>query len=199
MNSGRIGILGGTFDPIHFGHLAIAEEARVALHLTSVLIIPAGAQPLKTGRHVASAQQRLAMARLACATNPAYDVLDLEIERAGPSYTVVTLAQLHERYPGELHLILGADALNDLPRWREVERVLALARLVGVARPGITLDLARMEAAIPGVRSRLTLVEGPRLEISSTNLRRRVAAGQPIRYQTPDAVVEYIEHHRLYR
>lgn len=199
MSSGRIGILGGTFDPIHYGHLAIAEEARIALHLASVLIIPAGEQPLKTGRHVASAQQRLAMARLACATNPAYDVLDLEIERAGPSYTVVTLMQLQERYHGELHLILGADALNDLPRWREVRRVLSLARLVGIARPGSTLDLARLEAAIPEVRARLTLMEGPRLEISSTDLRRRIATGKPIRYQTPDAVVEYIEQHGLYR
>lgn len=197
--SSRVGILGGTFDPIHYGHLAIAEEVRVALHLSRVLIIPAGEQPLKAGRHVATPAHRLAMARLACAGNPFFEVSAIEIERAGPSYTAVTLQQLHDQTPDTLCLILGADALADLPRWRDVQRILELASLAGVARPGAALDLVRLARAIPGVLERLTLIDGPRLDISSTDLRRRVAAGKPIRYQTPDTVVDYIERHGLYR
>jgi len=197
--SSRIGILGGTFDPIHYGHLAIAEEARVALHLSRVMVIPAGEQPLKAGRHVASSAHRLAMAHLACAGNPFFAVSAIEIERAGPSYTAVTLQQLHDQLPDALCLILGADALADLPRWRDVQRILELASLVGVTRPGATLDLVRLARALPGVLERLTLIDGPRLDISSSDLRRRVAAGKPIRYQTPDAVVDYIAQHGLYR
>jgi nicotinate-nucleotide adenylyltransferase len=195
----RIGVLGGTFDPIHHGHLAIAEEARVALGLEQVLLVPAGQQPLKHGTHVASPQQRLAMARLGCAGNPALLVSALEIERAGPSYTVTTLEELQREGAGELHFILGVDALTDLHRWRQAARLPELARLVAIARPGFSPDLAALEAQLPGAAERVMLLEGPRLDISSSELRQRIATGRPVRYLLPDAVLAYIEEHRLYR
>jgi nicotinate-nucleotide adenylyltransferase len=195
----RIGILGGTFDPIHYGHLAIAEEARVALRLDRVLLIPAARQPLKAGVHGAPPPDRLAMARLACASNNAFEVLTIEVERPGLSYTATTLESLHAAGLGELHFILGADALADLPRWRAVEKVIELARIVAVGRPGFAPPLPALERALPQLGERLTLLEGLKLDISSTELRRRVALGQPIRYLTPDAVVDYIAEHGLYR
>lgn len=199
MSSGRTGILGGTFDPIHYGHLAIAEEARVTLHLDRVLIIPAGEQPLKQGKSTATPAHRLTMARLACADNPFFVVSSIEVDRPGPSYTYVTLQMLRDQGFDDLSLILGSDAVADLPRWREVQRILELAHIVCVLRPGVSLDLARLSHILPRLSERLIVIEGPRLDISSTDLRRRIADGRPIRYQTPDAVVSYIEMHGLYR
>ncbi|MCS7290799.1 MAG: nicotinate-nucleotide adenylyltransferase [Roseiflexus sp.] len=199
MISGRTGILGGSFDPIHFGHLAIAEEARVVLRLSRVLIIPVGEQPLKPGGSVASPAHRLAMARLACADNPFFEVSSIEIDRPGPSYTYVTLQLLHEQGFNDLYLILGMDALADLPRWREVQRILELAHIVGVSRPGVSCDMSHLLKIFPGLTERLIVIDGPRLDIASADLRTRVAQGRPIRYQTPDAVVTYIETHHLYR
>jgi nicotinate-nucleotide adenylyltransferase len=195
----RIGILGGTFDPIHYGHLAIAEEARASMQLDQVLLVPAGHQPLKHGRHAATPQQRLEMARLACAPNPALSVSAIEVERPGPSYTVTTLEQLAGQTSAALFFLLGADALADLYRWRAADRILELAQIVGITRPGYSPDLSGLRAALPTIESRLTLVEGPRLEIASSDLRRRLAERRPIRYLTPDPVVEYIEEHGLYR
>lgn len=194
----RIGILGGTFDPIHYGHLAIAEEARVALDLARILLIPAAHQPLKGGDHAASPRDRLAMVTLACHGNSAFEPCAIEIERAGPSYTVTTLEDLAARGPAEFHFIMGADALVELPRWRNVERVIALTRIVAVARPGYIPDLARVLAALPSLNDRLDLIEGPRVDISSTDLRRRIASGHPIRYLVPDAVIAYIRERQLY-
>ncbi len=199
MSSVPIGILGGTFDPIHYGHLAVAEEVRVALHLDRVIIIPAGEQPLKIGRCTALPEHRLAMARLACAGNPFFEVSSIEIDRPGPSYTLVTLQLLHDQGLDNLYLILGADALADLPRWRETPRILTLARIVVVSRPGTVIDLPALSQIFPALPERLITIEGPRLDISSTDLRQRVAQGRPIRYQTPDPVVAYIETHGLYR
>jgi nicotinate-nucleotide adenylyltransferase len=199
MSSAPIGILGGTFDPIHYGHLAIAEEVRVALRLDRVLIIPAGEQPLKIGKRMAPPEHRLAMARLACADNPLFEVSSIEVDRPGPSYTHVTLQLLHDQGLDNLYLILGADALADLPRWHETPRILTLARIVVVSRPGASVDLSVLSQIFPALPERLILIEGPRLDISSTDLRQRVAQGRPIRYQTPDAVVAYIEAHGLYR
>jgi nicotinate-nucleotide adenylyltransferase len=195
----RIGILGGTFDPIHYGHLAIAEEARVTLGFEQVLFVPAARQPLKHGEHAASPHQRLEMARLACANNRAFAVSPIEVERDGPSYTSDTLEALEAAGLGELHFILGADAAADLYRWRAAERIVALARIVAVSRPGVVLDIATLDRRLPGVSQRMLLLEGPNLEISSSTLRRRISDGLPIRYQTPDAVVEYIAAHGLYQ
>jgi nicotinate-nucleotide adenylyltransferase len=195
----RIGILGGTFDPIHNGHLAIAEEARAALGFERVLLVPAARQPLKRGEHCAEPHQRLEMARLACLGNPAFEVSPIEIERAGPSYTVDTLEALHATGSSELHFIVGADAAADLYRWRAARRVVALARIVVVGRPGFALDRTALGHHLPGLDAWLTLLEGPGLDISSSELRRRIASGRPIRYQTPDSVVEYIARHCLYQ
>jgi len=194
----RIGILGGTFDPIHNGHLAIAEEARLASRLDRVLFVPASQQPLKRGTHIATPEQRLAMTQLACASNSAFEVSRIELDRPGPSFTLTTLEALQSAQIGELHFILGEDALAALTRWHGAARMVELARIIAVGRPGSALDLARIFQALPALRERLTVLPGPGLDISSTALRQRVATNQPIRYQTPDAVVDYIDQHELY-
>lgn len=198
MMTNKIGILGGTFDPIHVGHLAIAEDVRHALGLARLLVIPAAYQPLKHDQPGATAAQRLEMAQLACANNPAFEPLDIEVNRPGPSYTATTLEFLHEHTPGELYFILGADALNDLPRWRNIARVLELAQIVAVKRPGTEPDLVGIRAALPALASRLTLIEGPRLDVSSTDIRQRARDGRPIRYLVPEPVAHYIATHALY-
>jgi nicotinate-nucleotide adenylyltransferase len=197
--SGRIGILGGTFDPIHYGHLAIAEEARAALDLDRVMFIPAARQPLKPAGHGATPSQRLDMVRLACGSNAAFEVSTIELDRSGPSYTVATLETLHAAGLGDLYFILGADALADLPRWYAAPRVIQLSWVVAVGRPGAPTDSSIVERALPQLAHRLTLLEGPQLDISSTTLRRRIAMGRPIRYQTPDLVVDDIATHKLYQ
>jgi len=196
----QIGVFGGTFDPIHFGHLAIAEEVRAALGLSQVIFVPAAHQPLK-GRAPELSEQRLAMVRLACADNPAFRVDDLELRRPPPSYTIDTLIQLRERFGTEVELwfILGADAAQDLPRWHRIEQILALTRLAIVARPGHQCDLTALHATLPTLVGRATLIHGPRLEISSSDLRRRLAEGLPVRYQLPEAVRQFILMHQLYQ
>ena len=194
----RIGILGGSFDPIHYGHLAIAEEARVALQLDRVVFVPAARQPLKHSGHDATSAQRFEMARLACATNAAFEVSPIEIERPGPSYSVVTLEELHKTRPGEYYFILGADAASDLGHWYAAERIIELARIVVMGRPGSVPDRERLIHTFPHLAERMLSVAGSRLDISSTLLRERVATGQSIRYLTPDPVVEYILRYRLY-
>ena len=195
----RIGVLGGTFDPIHNGHLAIAEEARAALGFDQVLFVPAARQPLKRGEHCAEPHQRLEMARLACLGNSAFEVSPIEIERAGPSYTVDTLEALRSIGSSDLHFIVGADAAADLYRWRAAGRIVALARIVVIGRPGFALDRAALGQHLPKLEARLTLLEGPGLDISSSELRHRIASGRPIRYLTPEPVVEYIARHGLYQ
>ena len=194
-----VGILGGSFDPIHYGHLALAEEARVALGLDQVLILPTAYQPLKGGAHAASPLQRLHMAELACRTNPAFMPSAIEIERSGLSYTIDTLQVLRTQYSGILYFILGADALMDLPRWRAIEHILQIAHIIAVRRPGTDLDLDTLKSNLPDLEPRLTLLDGPHMHISSREIRRRVALGRPIRYLCPDAVVDYIVDQELYR
>lgn len=197
----RIGVLGGTFDPIHYGHLAIAAEARHVLQLDRVLFVVAAQQPLKARGHIASATQRLAMVELACAGEPAFAPSDVELRRPPPSYTADTLRELRALAPpqAELWFILGADALAELPRWHRAAEIIALARLAVVQRPGSALDLAALDGRLPGLRARTTPIEGPRLDIASRALRERRAAGLPLRYQLPDTVIAYIEEQGLYR
>lgn len=196
----RIGVLGGTFDPIHFGHLAIAEEARVQAGLDIVLFVPARIQPLRQNQNVSSPDHRAAMIERAILGNPAFRLSRIEYERPGPSYTVDTMALLHERLPraSEFFFILGTDAIADLPHWKDPERLISLCRFIVLPRPGCDFDPRNLFVQFPLLRERVTLLEGPRLEISSTELRRRVRKGLPIRYQVPDAVEEYIRSHRLY-
>jgi nicotinate-nucleotide adenylyltransferase len=196
---GSVGILGGTFDPIHHGHLAIAEEAREALGLERVLFMPASLPPHKPGRPVTGPEHRLAMVRLAVAGNPAFEASDLEVRRGGVSYTVDTLERIVADGVPRPWLILSSEALALLPTWREPRRILALARLAVVPRDGFDpLGPAWVEGAFPGAADRVTFLPGPLLPISGSVVRRRAHAGRSVRYLVPDAVAAYIAQHRLY-
>ncbi|HNP86576.1 MAG TPA: nicotinate-nucleotide adenylyltransferase [Kouleothrix sp.] len=196
--SRKIGLLGGSFDPIHYGHLAIAEDARLAFQLDRILFIPAAQQPFKMGRHVASAEARLAMVQLACASNPYFEVSDVELQRSGASYTVTTLETLQAASNDLLFLLVGADSAADLPRWHAARRIVALARLIVIERPGRLLDAEHLYTNLPELKGRLDVLRGPQLSLSSTVLRQRAATNTSLRYLTPDPVVEYMLEHRLY-
>jgi nicotinate-nucleotide adenylyltransferase len=197
----RLGVLGGTFDPPHVGHLILAEEARTRLQLEKVLFVPAGDPWRKAGQEITPAEHRLAMVRLLLGSDPYFEVSTLEVERRGPSYTVDTLEALRQQYgPGlELYFILGEDALRDLPNWKEPARIVSLARLAAAPRPAergwATADL---EAAVPGISERIVTLPMPTIDISSTALRERARAGLSLRYLVPLGLEEYIRHHRLY-
>ncbi|HEX6290893.1 MAG TPA: nicotinate-nucleotide adenylyltransferase [Herpetosiphonaceae bacterium] len=196
----RIALLGGTFDPIHIGHLAIAEDVRFALNADRVLFVPAAQQPLKSYQHTASAPDRLEMTRLAVADNPAFAVADIEIRRGGLSYSVETVAQIGAEYPkAELFFIVGVDAAATLPQWFQVERLLHLCRIAIVERPGYIFDPQALFEALPLARERTVLVPGPALDISASEVRQRLRAGRPVRYHLPAAVSQYIEQRGLYR
>ncbi len=197
--------MGGTFDPIHYGHLVIAEEVRFAFNLSEVVFIPTGQPPHKPGRTVTPAHDRLTMLESALASNPHFTISRIEIERPGPSYTVDTLRALREQWGTEtaLYFIIGWDSLEDLHTWYDAKGILArLTHLVAVHRPGYEEDHAYnnvLEKRLPGIMQRLLVVQAPQLEISATDLRRRVAEGKPIKYQTPEGVETYIIQHGLYR
>jgi nicotinate-nucleotide adenylyltransferase len=196
---GSIGILGGTFDPVHHGHLVIAEEAREALGLERVLLVPAATPPHKPDRPVTDAVHRLAMAELAVAGNPSFAVGRLELDRGGASYTVDTLEALRTDGVTEPWLILSAEALAGFPAWRDPGRILDLARLAVVPRGGF--DLLGPEwfgGRFPGRGDRVRFLSGPLLPISGSVVRRRAAAGRSVRYLVPDAVAAYIAQHSLY-
>lgn len=201
MRATSIGVMGGTFDPIHIGHLAIGEEAREALALDVVLFVPAGTPPHKPAASVTAVEHRVAMVVLAIAGNPAFELSRVEIERPGPSYTVDTVEDLARRHPdADLHLILSAETFAELPSWHEPARLFEAARIAVVPREGYPApDPAWLAAAFPGRESRVSYLEGPRLGLSSTTLRDRVAAGRSVRYLVPEAVEGYIREHGLYR
>jgi len=185
-----IGLLGGSFDPVHHGHLIVGQVAREALGLETLRFVPARQQPFKSGRHGASAEQRTAMLALALADAPGLSVEPIELDRPGPSYTIDTLHQLRDREPGrELTLLLGADAAAELDAWHRAREIPALARVVVFARPGSAVPVSPL---ISGV------IEVPAVDISATEIRRRVREGLPIRYWVPDPVAGYISRHRLY-
>jgi nicotinate-nucleotide adenylyltransferase len=185
-----IGLLGGSFDPVHHGHLIIAQVARETLGLESLRFLPARQQPFKQGQHRSSPEDRAAMLRLAIKETPGFELERVELDRPGPSYTVHTLQELRARQ-GNPHfvLLLGADAAAELPAWYQAEQIPVLARVVVFARPG---------SAVPASSSIDQVIEVPAIDISATAVRHRVARGQPIRYWVPDAVAEYISRHRLY-
>ncbi len=197
----RLGVLGGTFDPPHVGHLILAEVARAGLELEKVLFVPAGNPWRKADQDVTPAEHRLAMVRLMVASDPYFEVSTLEVERDGPSYTVDTLEALRLQYgPGlELYFILGEDALHDLPNWKEPARIVSLAWLAVAPRPaegGRTR--ADLEAAVPGLLERIVTLPMPTIDISSTALRERAGSGLSLRYLVPLGVEEYILCHGLY-
>lgn len=196
---GSLGILGGTFDPIHQGHLAIAEEAREALGLERVLFVPAAIPPHKTGRTVTGADDRLAMVELAIAGNPWFAASRIELDRGGRSYTSDTLEALRAAGHREPWFILSSEALAGLPAWHRPDRVLELCRLAVVPRGGDgTPDAAWVQAQFPDRADRVTFLSGSLLPISGSVVRQRVAAGRSIRYLVPEPVARYIADHRLY-
>jgi nicotinate-nucleotide adenylyltransferase len=198
----KVGVLGGTFDPVHRGHVMMAEEARRALGLVEVLMIPAGRPMSKTGQCVTSAADRLAMVKLAAAGRRWLKVNTMEIERPGPSYTVDTIAALQERYgpAGEIYFILGWDSLEQLPTWHEPARLVSLCHMVAVPRPGHPRpDMAALEKALPGISGRVVFLERPRVDINASAIREMVCKGEPIDRLVPDEVAAYIREHGLYQ
>lgn len=200
----RIGILGGTFDPVHYAHLAIAEEVYYALKLTRMVFVPAGQPPHKMSYHVTPVEQRVHMLERAIAGNAHFMLSLVDVRRTGPSYTVDTLRLLRQEWgPGaELYFVIGEDSLKDLPGWYDPAGVIAQATIVALMRPGYgEMERTGRELAerLPGIEQRLITLEGPRMEISSTDLRQRVSEGRPIKYQTPEVVEHYILRHGLYR
>ncbi|BAE84950.1 nicotinate-nucleotide adenylyltransferase [Desulfitobacterium hafniense] len=198
----RIGIMGGTFDPLHYGHLVAAEMARHEFALEKVIFIPTGNPPHKVGRRVTSPGDRYEMVKRAVQDNSFFEVSDLEIQRKGYSYTVDTLKELHELYPQhELYFITGADAFREIFTWREVQSVLSLSHFIGASRPGFDpLEfLEELKRDYPEFLPNMHLFDVPALAISSTDIRSRVKEGKPIRYLLPESVRLYIEKTGLYR
>lgn len=225
----KLAVMGGTFDPIHIGHLNCAEQAREAFRLDAVLFVPAGRPVFKKGKHVTDPRARLEMCELATRSNPFFDVSSIEVDRAGDTFTVDTLRQLRAHYPEnvELFFIVGADALASIASWHESEQMAGLAHFIALARPGFellggsasltsassdgtplagafskdALDKSALSFAEAGKLSRFSIsyLDVAPLSVSSSCLRERAAAGKSIRYLTPSCVREYIEAHGLYR
>jgi nicotinate-nucleotide adenylyltransferase len=198
---GALGIFGGTFDPIHVAHLAVAEAARDVVGLDRVLFIPAGEPPHKPGRSITPAADRLAMVEAAIAGNDRFAVSRMEIDRAGPSYTVDTVRTLREQAPDrDLALILSAEAFLELDTWHDPVAVLGLAALIVAPRDGFPeATPAFLEDHFPGVRARARFLDAPWMRLSASELRRAAGAGRSIRYLVPDAVAAYIGDHALYQ
>ncbi len=186
--------MGGTFDPIHHGHLVAASEVAEVFGLDEVLFVPTGEPVFKQGRNVAPAEHRYLMTVIATASNPRFNVSRVDIERPGLTYTIDTLRQLHAQLPeAELFFITGADVLPQILHWKAVDELWSLAHFVGVNRPGHTLDRTGLPA------EHVSLLEVPAMAISSSDCRRRVSNGLPVWYLVPDGVVQYIHKHELYR
>jgi len=196
-----IGVLGGTFDPVHNGHLIIAEEARLKLGLETVVFVPAGQPWLKGHRNIAPGEHRMEMVRLAIATNPQFSLSAVDIDRAGPSYTVHTLPDLRRELGGEVnfHFILGMDALAQLPSWKEPQELVHMCKLVAARRPwSRPLNIDRLERSIPGISAQIIFLDNPIIDISSTDIRQRLADGRSIHGMVPEAVERYIREQGLY-
>lgn len=198
----RLGLLGGTFNPVHLGHLVIAEDVRAALNLDEVLWVPAPRPWMKDPEELAPIEARCAMVQLAIQGNPHFKLSRIDIERPGPSYAVDTLHEMRRRQPGAaLFYLMGMDALANLPQWQQVEEMLALCQIAVAARPGTdqVAVLAQIHRELPTSKGRIIFAEAGRLDISSTEIRRRAHQGLSLRYRLPDPVAKYIEAHRLYR
>ena len=190
----RVGIMGGTFDPIHHGHLVAASEVAALFELDEVIFVPTGEPWQKSERRVSPAEHRYLMTVIATASNPRFWVSRVDIDRPGPTYTIDTIRDIGRQRPGaELFFITGADALGQILSWKDAEDTLRGAHFVGVTRPGYELS----DAHLPS--DSVTLLDVPAMAISSSDCRDRVAGGQPVWYLVPDGVVQYINKHRLYR
>ena len=197
----RIGIFGGTFDPIHIGHLILVEEARYRLQLDTVLLVPAGDPPHKQGRELSPVADRVHMCELVAADVDYLVISRVDADRPGPHYSadMVRLLQRQLGAGAQLFFLMGLDSLRDLPTWHEPARLAEACTLVALSRHDVAIDWAALESALPGMRERVILLDMPELEIASSLLRERVRRGAPIRFQTPSAVEEYICRCGLYR
>jgi len=195
----KIGLMGGTFDPVHFGHLLIAEVARMEFGLDRVVWLPAASPPHKQGKEISAAEHRYAMVLVATAGHPQFEVSRMELERAGASYTIDTLEAFREREPGaELFFITGADAILEILTWYRHAEVVQASRFIAVTRPGY--DLERLKTVLPpAYLERIHPITAPEVDISSTEIRRRVREGEPVRYLLPESVRVYLEKYGLYR
>jgi nicotinate-nucleotide adenylyltransferase len=198
----RIGVFGGTFDPVHFGHLILAEQCREQARLDLVLFVPAARHALKTDHAVTPFEDRVAMLRLATAGNDGFRIDELERVRAGPSYTADTLDELHARWPdAELFFLLGSDSLPDLPRWYDPQRIVRRAALVVMERVGtpvMSREALAGSLSLPADAVRLEAVDVPLFDLSSRELRRRVREGRSVRYMLPAVVEQYVREKNLY-
>lgn len=197
----NIGILGGTFDPVHLGHLALAEEARQQLLLAEFVFIPAGRPYFKAAACITPAGHRVKMLTMALEGKPYFKISLMEIQRPGPSYTVDTILRMKDTLDAgdEIFFVLGWDSLLSLPRWQEPERLISLCRIVAAPRPGYPRpDMSILEKDLPGISQRTVVLEKPVMDISSTDIRERARQGLPIDHLVPRAVAGYIKEKRLY-
>lgn len=193
----KIGILGGTFDPPHIGHLVIADQARAQLGLDKVWFTPVGQPPHKTG--ASESHHRVAMTKLAMATNAHFDICLLDVQRPAPHYTVDLFTLLQRKYlEHEFLFIIGADMLIDMPRWQRPQELLGMARIAVAHRPRYQPDLTELEQKLPGLSQRIEWVDTPLTDLASHDLQRRAREGLPLRYVVTREVAEYIQLHRLY-
>lgn len=196
----RIGLLGGTFDPPHWGHLWLGELARVQLKLEKVLFLPAGEPVHKPNRQITAVSHRLQMVSLAIQDNPHFALDTTDADRPPPHTTVTLLPQLRQAYPNaSFWLLVGGDSLRDLPTWAESARLLTMCRLAVLPRPGAEIDWQQLETAVPGSKTAVDMLSGPTLSISATAIRAWVGQGHQPNYLLPTAVTAYIEQHQLYR
>jgi nicotinate-nucleotide adenylyltransferase len=198
----NIGILGGTFDPVHRAHIMLTEEARTRLDLAEVIFVPTAHTPLKQDSDITPVGHRVRMLELAIEDYDYFRLSTIEIDRAGTSYTVDTLSDMKDELGAghELYFIIGLDSLETLPKWKEPGRLIRMCRLVTVARPGHSLpELSTLEKQVPGISERLILLEKPLIDISATEIRNRVARGLPIDHLVPVPVEKYIKEHGLYK
>ncbi len=196
----RVGILGGTFDPPHLGHLILAETARDCLQLDRVLFMPAGEPPHKQGQTISPIRHRLTMTRLAIAGNPAFQLDATDAHRPAPHYTYTLLPLLQAALPAaQLWLLLGGDSLRDLPTWHEPAAILARCRLAVLPRPGAPFDLSSLEQTIPGLSAAVDCLAGPAIPLSGTEIRAWARRGRSLRYLLPETVRRYIQQRQLYQ
>lgn len=197
----NIGVLGGTFNPIHNGHIIVAKETRAKLDLAEVLFVPAGQPRLKEDSPILTAEHRIQMVRLAIADEPYFKLSTIEVERTGPSYTVDTMAELQAQLDtrDKLFFILGWDSLAQFSQWKAPSRLIRMCHLIAVPRPGYSLpDLHSLEAIIPGLSESVIILDKPEIDISATDIRKRIAQGLSISHLVPAPVEEYIRQHKLY-
>jgi nicotinate-nucleotide adenylyltransferase len=195
-----VGLLGGTFDPPHVGHLLLAECARDQLHLDKVLFLPVGHPPHKQQDRVTAAAHRLAMTRLAIAGHDAFQVDTTDLERPPPHYTVTLLPLIAGRHPGAaIWLLLGGDSLRDLPGWYRPEELPRMCRLAVLPRPGAAVDMSNLKRQVPWLETAVDILDGPAVAIAGRHMRRWAALGRSLRYMTPTSVISYIQQEKLYQ